>query len=694
MTTLFHDYETYSDLDIKKVGAYKYATHPSTEVLMASWALDNEKVQHWEVWCGDYPQDLYNYLLDPNIKKSAFNATFEYLITKHVLKLPVKIEEFYCTMVHAWSLSFSGGLADVGRQMGLPQDTQKLADGQKLINRFCKPAPSNHKAYRYTYSSHPEEWTRFCEYNIQDTVSERAVASLLTPYPVMEQERELWLLDAEINQRGVPVDRHLIKEALEVSKLEKHALMAKLRDLTGLVNPNSNQQLMPWLNARGCELENMQRETLEAELKELRAEDQQTFDPPQEQPNSSFYELPIEVIELKLQVSKTSTAKWQAFDRCIMDDDRVRGMFAFGGAQRTQRWGGRIVQLMNLPRGNIGDPRPAAEMMAILGYEGLTEYYSPVMDTLSAMTRCAITAPLGKSLVVCDLASIESRVVGYMAGCTKINNIFASGKDMYKTFAVDHFRKSYDEITKAERTFSKPPILGGVYGLSWKGLITYAEGMGVIMSEEEAQNAIYTLRNSYPEIPSMWYWLNDKCMEVIQHNTSVEGYGVRIYRDPNFLFIELPSGRKIAYYQPLIIQKVPPWEWEKKEEVEERRQKAILAGEEPEPEYEPKTKPTVSYMGMDQYSQKWKRISTHGAKILENISQSMSRDVLAVWMQRIAEYYEIVLHVHDEVGDEVDDDQAGDALQFMINAAREPIPWAPDLLLDAAGFITKRYYKD
>ncbi len=686
--SLWHDFETYSDLDLKKVGAYKYAMHPSTEVLMAAWAIDDGVVHSWDSAAGDdMPlRGLMLMLLDPQIKKRAFNATFEYLIAKHVLDLNVDINDYFCTMVHAWSLSFSGGLADVGAQVGVPIGKKKLATGSKLIARFCKPAPRNHNAVRYDHVSHPAEWDQFLEYNRQDVVAEREIALLFRPYPIHENERALWLLDAEINQRGVPVDRSLIEATLEASAIEKKLLLERMVQLTGLANPNSPVQLRTWLNEHGCALENMQKDTLTAELKYL---DGEAYDGQLTYEQSQAYE----GITLRQQASKTSTAKWVALKNAMMADDRLRGMFAFGAAQRTQRWGGRIVQLQNLP-GWSEDPRTVAEMMLMLGHQAVATHYPPVMNAISVTVRCAITAPKGKVLVVADLAGIESRALGYLSGCVKVNQIFAAGKDVYTAFAVEALNKPYDEITKAERSFHKPPTLGGGFGLGWKGLIAYAEGFGVELSEDEARHLITVFRESYHEIPSMWYWLVDACSDVIRGQGTCTGFGVHITRNHDFMFIELPSGRKLAYFQPLIIKRAPPWEVTKVEESKARREAQLLAGEKVETLYVAKLKDTISYMGMDQYTKKWGRIPTTGGKLTENIVQAFARDILGVWLQRVAPRYDIVLHVHDELGVVVDEAEAQTALDFLLETSREPIPWAPDLLLDAAGFITKRYYKD
>lgn len=351
------DLETYSPLDLKKVGAYKYAAHPETEVLMVSWALGDVEPELWD--CTErevMPAPLHRALSDVNTSIKAFNANFERLILRHVMGFDLHTNRFWCTMVHAWSLGFSGGLSQVGGQMGMAQDKQKLSTGGKLINRFCKPAPSNHKTTRYTKETHPDEWEKFKEYCRQDVTAEREVSRALKPYPILPQEREMWLVDQAINDRGVPIDINLVDQALAALDQEKAALLEKMKALTGLGNPNSNLQLLPWLRARGVGIDNMQKGTLQDVEKE------------------GLGPRTREVIALKLQIGKTSGSKFRAMKNACMDDGRIRGMLAFGGAQRTQRWAGRLVQLQNLPQGSLDDPRAAAAALAMGGWDMLVEF--------------------------------------------------------------------------------------------------------------------------------------------------------------------------------------------------------------------------------------------------------------------------------------------------------------------------------
>ena len=1006
MTDTAHlDFETYSPVDIKKAGGYKYAMDPRTEVLMASYGFSTGPVSLWVPAEGEpMPYDLREIfetaLHTDDLIIKAFNAQFERLILWFCLKYQIPIENFRCVMVHAWSLSFSGGLDEVGRQLGISADKAKLAEGKKLIQRFCKPAPSNHKAERYDRHTHPAEWEKFKGYCIQDTVAEREIEHILAPYPMAERETELWFTDQRINDRGVPIDMNLVHSACKIERAEKTNLKKKLNQFTGLDNGSSPVQLKAWLTTQGLELPNMQKDTLEKALKE--------DIPPHLQP----------VLRLKLDAGKTSTTKWHAFERACCTDERLRGMFAFGGAQRTQRWAGRIVQLHNLKSPRIDSPDILAGFLVPGDRQLVEDLYGDVIGLLSDTIRCAITAPEGKMLSVSDLGSIESRVLGYVSNCIRINNIFAEGRDTYKDYAMELFHVDYDEVTSKQRKFSKPPTLGcftaetrvltkrgwspivdirnqdelwdgiewvkhegvipqgvktvikkaGVYattdhliltglGQQWtswkdlhgeniqratqlvpgfllnltgtsgyasapaeqlhgylplvlteenlspvyhvrtpdwqrrglpqrtweflnkitiglqtaftqhvggvrirkiqitkatedgvynvgleirkkrssissgyqagktkllnsivsimtnttkketfdssiaqetqvtpelietlntsegnilrhnsignspanieikerwggrsllvkllnklsrskktvkahtfdvlnagprnrftilteagpmiahncgyqlgaKGLVEYADGMGVTMEPAEAKKAVDLFREIYPEVPAMWRWLIDSCKEVTQAppGMCLEGYTVRIYRDQNFLFIDLPSGRRLAYYHPLVQMKTPPWEIDRiKEELEDLQFEYQCMGVEPE-EYErlsreiqasAKQMPTLTYMGMNQFVHKWSRITTHGGKITENIVQAIARDILAYHMQIMEkENVEIVGHVHDEVIALAEVGTGGYMLKWMEEVMSNTPPWAPGLLLGADGFVTKRYKKE
>lgn len=666
MIRVNHDFETFSEADLFKVGAHKYAMDPSTEVLMLAWAVDHETPQIWVPAEGGspMPDELWHLVHSEDVEWHAFNAQFERLIWWHVLGVHIPIEKFRCTMQHAWSLSFSGGLAQVGAQLGLPADKRKNDRGKKLIQKFCKLAPSNHLADRYTHENAPEDWQEFKDYCVQDVISERGVEVLIEGYPMPQHEIDLWLWDQDVNDRGIPIDMELVNNAVKLEAEEKARLRVELKELTWMENANSNARLKEWLQLQGIQVPNMQKATLEKVIKNT-TDDRVRW-----------------VLTAKLAISKTSATKWQAFQRATCDDGYLRGMFQFGGAQRTQRWAGRIVQLHNLKSPRIPAPDVAAEFINtdLATIRGL---YGDPLTFLSETIRCAITAPEGYSLAPCDLGSIESRWLGYMSGCTRINLTFAEDRDTYKDFATEFYQIPYEDITKEQRTFCKPPVLGCGYQLGGPGLVRYADGMGVTMTEEEGAHGVEVWRGTYHEVPVMWKWLVEACKDVIDNFTVWEGYTVRIRRDSNFLFIDLPSGRSIHYYQPLVLPMIPPWE-----------QAKVDAGE---IELEDAQKmPTITYMGMNQYTKQWTRLTTHGGKITENIDQAACRDILAFHMLQIEKEFGPIIrgHVHDEAISLVPARDAADILVDCEDIMRISPPWAPTLLLDADGFITKRYKKE
>ncbi len=342
-STLNLDFETYSEVDIRKVGAYRYATHPSTEVLMASYKIDGGETHLWDNTVEAITFDLAGALDTPKYRIHAFNAQFERLILKHVLKWEIPIERFRCTMIYAYSLGFAGDLATVAKAIGLPSDKQKLATGKKLINRFCSPAPKNHRADRYTKETHPIEWERFKEYCVQDTVTEHAVLEYISTYDMLPKGlswRDYWM-DQRINDRGVPIDLELIDAAIALNERHRAQLLARMSELTGLDNPNSREQLLEWLRAEHPSIENLQAATVQTLL------------------DGELDDTTRQVLEMKQQIAQSSVSKYEAAKRAHVDG-RVYGMTQFMGAPRTGRYAGRILQLQNFARPTM-NPDEAVE---------------------------------------------------------------------------------------------------------------------------------------------------------------------------------------------------------------------------------------------------------------------------------------------------------------------------------------------
>ena len=368
------------------------------------------------------------------------------------------------------------------------------------------------------------------------------------------------------------------------------------------------------------------------------------------------------------QLNKTSASKWQALDRANVDG-AIIGAFQFFGASRTGRWAGRIFQPQNLPRPHydIEDPEAIADLVAYGHiFDAVLEAGVSPMDVVSSTIRSAITAPEGYKLVVSDLGSIESRVLGWVSGCQRINNTFADGKDTYKDFATVMYSKAYADVTKQERTMAKPPTLGCGYRLGAKGLVKYADGMGIEMTEEFAEFAVKKYRETFREVVNMWYALEDAISMAVDEGLTVDTHKVRIFKDGDFLKIKLPSGRCLHYFKPEMKMVVAPW------------------GEMVE---------NFTFMGRNTFTRKWERLNGHGGLITENIIQAIARDVLAVGVERADKRLKIIGHVHDEIMTLARDERATEALDFLDDCLTQPMPWAKDLLLSSEGYIAKRYKK-
>ena len=647
------DYETRSACDLRKAGVHKYAKDPSTCVLMLGWAVDESAVQLWLPHREPMPPYLREALLHPQVAKTAFNATFERIITRDVLQIDVPLEQWRCTMVAAFYLGFAGDLDQILSEIGLPS---KDARGSRLINLFSSPAPKNHKVDWYTYANRPQEFQEFCEYCHQDVTVERQLLHWLAQYPMMQRwDWDRYALDQKINDRGVPVDLAMAEGAIKLWENERKDLTSKLSLITGLSNPTRGPMLN-WLQLNGVSVTDLQKTTLEAEFEENHS--------PQVK----------DAINLWGQREAKAVSKYTAVLSGAGADARVRGMFQFKGASRTDRTSGRRLQLQNLKRAyaekhvvpHIAGAISQADAVLLKLLSGRN-----IANALGGAIRHVICASEGKTLAVCDLTSIESVVLGWIACCPLIDETFRAGRDSYKVFASKYYRIPYEEVTKAQRSFSKPPVLGCGYMLGWRGLIAYAEGYGVEMTQDEAQNAVNTFRGMYPEIPRFWYWLYDAIKNVIRTGLTTQGYRLRIERDEDFLRIWLPSGRALSYFKPAVQTRLAPWDEDGTQFVD-----------------------NVSYMGMNDKNQ-WVRIFAHAGLFTENIVQSISMDILFNGLEN-AEAAELdpVIQVHDEIGCEVDEGTAESSLQKLQQGMTNPPSWARDMWLGAAGYIFPHYTKD
>lgn len=648
LRSVYIDVETYSEVDLTKVGTPVYAGHPSTECLLVSWAVGEGPVQTWDLTADlSPPAALEALVLDQGTLFHAWNAPFEMAIFREVLGFEVPVERWRCDMVHALSLSLPAALTQAGAAISLPQDTQKLLHGKKLIRTFCMPRkPTKARPWsRCTAETDPEGWAEFIEYNRQDVEAERAIHQRLVKWPLPEHELGYWYLDRKINDTGYPIDRELVDNARALAKGNRAELVVEAKALTGLANPNSVPQLMGWLKDRDLEQKNLDKHTVATLL-------QGELEPDVRR-----------VLEIRQQLGKGSLAKFTALANATSDDDRLRNCLQFMGAARTGRWAGRVFQPHNIPRGSLKPEELHEAVEAIrMGYADLD------MDQLASCIRSAVRAPEGQLLRVADLANIESRILGWISDCRRMLQVFASDEDIYKDFASELFRVAVARITKEQRNYAKPPTLGCGYGLGAKGLVAYAAGMFVEMTLEQAQQAVDAFRGAYPEVVTLWRNLERASMATVRDGKTREVGRLRFVLERPFLFMALPSGRRLAYLHPRVEKVEAPWG-----DVIDQ----------------------VTYMGLDQYTRQWCRQSTFGGRWVEQACQAISRDLLAYGLAEADGMgFEVVGHTHDEIIALTDADDWRDHEVLADCMVRMP-PWGDEkLFLDAEGFSEVIYRKD
>lgn len=688
--TLHLDYETACELDIRRVGLDRYTAEPSCRVLMAAYRINDGPLQHWEGHRAPFPSDLREALVDPAVERWAFNAQFERVVTRRVLKIPTPIRNWRCTMVLAFMQSFTGGLSEIGKQVGLSPDDRKLKSGDDLIRVFSvpqKPTMNQPHVWR-NWDTDPDLWEEFVRYNKQDVLTEEAVKRRLIKYPVPEDEWQFYELDQVINDRGVPLDLQFVANVMQMAKRRKAELDAEMKEITGLSNPLSVAQLLPWVRYHGYPYPNLQKEFVVKALVRHRHEG-----------GVVLAGDCARVLEMRLLVSKTSISKADAADRTVGPGDRVRFMYQFAGASRTGRFAGRNVQPQNMVRTpKMFDPEDGDERLTLAtdlirqgDYDGVELFVNEPMEAFSGAMRSMFRAPEGYQFTVCDYSSVESAGLGWVSKCPRLLDVFRSGKDPYKDFATLFFEKPYDEVTRAERQICKPPTLGCGYRLSAgrvtegtkTGLLRYAEGMGIEMSEEQAERAVSVFRSGYPEIPQFWYGCEDAIKYVMQTQRPYDFGYIRFDYHKPYLTIRLPSGRYIYYYRPQY-RKIPiEIKWEKT---------SVGWTLVDKPYYVERV--VFSYMARIQGTTKWDLVNSHGGVTTENIVQALTRDILKVGLQRLHEAgFKIVGHSHDEA---IAVTPIGDnyyTLERMRELMSAPIAWAPGFPLNAAGWSAPFYRK-
>ena len=659
------DIETRSSVDIGKAGAYKYAQSPDFQILLFAYQMGEEPVEIIDLANGErLPNELVAALSDPDVIKHAYNAAFEwYCLNRAGFETP--INQWRCTMAHGLYCGYTAGLDATGKAIGLPQDKQKLATGKALIRYFCVPCKPTRNNGNRTWNQpwhDPKKWDLFKEYCKQDVVTEHEILARLKQFPVPDAEEQQWQMDVLMNAYGVRVDTDLIDGALHIDGISTQKLTDEAVRLTGLANPNSAAQLVPWLNDHSRKspedpdvFQDIQKATVTEALGK-----------PDE-----FPEEVLQMLKIRQQLGKTSIKKYVAMDTAKGEGDRVRGLTQYYGANRTGRWAGRLVQMQNLPRNYIKTLDYARKVVKAKNYDGLKLLYGNVPDTLSQLIRTAFIPSEGHKFVVADFSAIEARVIAWLAGEQWVNEVFATHGKIYEATASQMFGVPVDKITKGNPEYAlRQKGKVATLALGYQGGTSALIAMGALqmgLTEEELPDIVQRWRQANPRIRDLWYAVENAALAVMQTAQPQAIYGLifalegDLVYGQSFLTVQLPSGRKLYYPKPFL----------------KENQFGKLA---------------LHYYTVGQQTRKWEVASTYGGKMTENIVQAVARDCLAVTLERIAaKHLQVVFHVHDEVIIDAPMETTADEICGLM---AEPIPWAPGLILKGAGFESSYYMKD
>ena len=652
------DIETRSDKDISKCGVYAYTDTPYFDILLFAYSIDGQPVRVVDTANGEeIPENVLAALADENVVKRAFNCNFErvclskylrenypqyfqsYSIDEDTVGDFLNPESWHCSMIHARTLGLPSSLAEVGKVLGIEQ--QKMTDGKALVKFFCVPydtidgVPQFHSPTDY-----PDKWEIFKAYNKRDVEAELEIDRKLSRFPVPDFIWQEFYLDQEINDRGILVDMQLADKAICLDAEAKEELTTEMQRLTGVENPNSVYQLLGWLETQGYKSDSLGKTQVQELIKTAK------------EPVKS-------VLQMRLQLSKSSVKKYTAMKNTACSDNRARGMFSFYGASRTGRWAGRNVQLQNLPQNHLPDLTEARELVKYSSFEDIQMLYDDVPDTLSQLIRTAFIPRQGMKFIVADFSAIEARVIAWLAGEEWRMKAFANGEDIY--------------CASASKMFGVPVVKHGENGhLRQKGKISelacgFGGSVGAMkamgadslgLSDTELKQIVTDWREASPHITEFWWAVDRAVKKAVKEKTATKTHGLLFSYEAGFLFIRLPSGRRLAYAKPYI-------------------GKNKFGGE------------SVTYMGINA-QKKWDRLESYGPKFVENCVQGIARDLLMYSMQTLSQYF-IVGHIHDEMIIECPKDTKLD--EICQQMARTP-DWAKGLLLRADGYECSFYKKD
>lgn len=648
MKTLSIDIETYSDVDLLKSGVYVYAESPNFEVQLFGYAYNDEPVRVIDLSKDSIPASILADLTDPKVVKTAYNANFERVCLSAWLFIDLPPDQWQDTMILAAELGLPKSLADVGKALGLQESEQKMKEGKHLIQFFakpCKPTKANGGRTRNLPADAPDKWSTYIEYNRQDVVSERAIRNKLLKFSIDKAEHDLWVIDQNINDRGVMLDHQFAKNASAFDDQIKEDLQQEAIEITGLDNPNSVVQIKAWIKEQtGLEVKSLEKKVMADVLSQVKGcSEVERF------------------LDLRRELGKTSTAKYKAMLNCECGDHRIRGLTQFYGANRTGRWAGRYVQMQNLPQNKLPDEDlDIARRLVKAGDIGAFSMLFEPASTLSQLIRTAFVPKPGYKFIVSDFSAIEARVLAWLANETWRVKVFNTHGKIYEASAEQMFHLPAGSVKKGDPMRQKGKI--AELALGYGGSVGALAAMGALdmgLEEKELKPLVNSWRTANPHITEFW-WNTDKAAKITLRTKKPQSlqYGVGFRKEGPLLRLRLPSGRELSYVHPAI-------------DAEDN----------------------ITYEGIIQASGGWGKINTYGPKIVENIVQATARDCLAESMKRLEQAgIPIVFHVHDEVICEVPVN--GYTAEDIADIMGQSVDWAQGLPLKADAYECDYYKKD
>lgn len=642
MKTISIDIETYSSVNLTKSGVYKYCEADDFEILLFAYSVDGGEVKVVDLAMGEtIPLPVLNALTDENVLKWAFNAQFERICLSKYIGKHMTAKAWRCTMVWAATLGLPLSLEGVGAVLGL--EKQKLTEGKELIRYFCTPGKlRDGTTIRHLPQDAPERWEQFKKYNIRDVEVEMSIQKRLSKFPVSETEWQNYILDQEINDRGIMLDMDLVESAIECDNEMRESNLQTAREITGLENPNSTVQLKEWLSEQGVKTETLSKDAIEELLSEAT-------------------DNVAEMLNIRKQLAKSSVKKYTAMETAVCKDSRARGLIQFYGANRTGRYAGRLIQVQNLPQNHLPDLEQARTLVKKGFYNDIEMLYDFVPFVLSELIRTAFVPKPGCRFYVADFAAIEARVIAWLAGESWRQDVFANGGDIYCASASQMFHVPVEKNGVNGHLRQKGKI--AELALGYGGSVGALKAMGAVqmgIDESELQPLVDAWRRANTKIVRFWYAVDSAVKECIKERHDTKTHGISFSLQSGILFITLPSARRLAYVKP---------------RIGENR----FGGE------------SVTYEGISG-AKKWERLESYGAKFVENIVQATARDILAEAMLRLnTSGFDIVMHIHDEAVIEAAPETSLDEICRVMG---QTPAWADGLILRADGYVCDFYRKD